>query len=98
MEIGLSEISLNLDEEPPAAKVAAAPVSLMENSASDTASDAAGGAGMADDDAATKLDLAKAYQEMGDNEGAREILQEVVREGNEQQRAAAQALLEELPA
>jgi pilus assembly protein FimV len=29
-------------------------------------------------DAATKLDLAKAYQEMGDVEGAREILQEVL--------------------
>src|SRR6185295_848248 len=31
-------------------------------------------------DAATKLDLAKAYQEMGDVEGAREILQEVLHE------------------
>jgi FimV-like protein len=35
-------------------------------------------------DAATKLDLAKAYQEMGDVEGAREILQEVLHEGDEQ--------------
>ena len=39
-------------------------------------------------DAATKLDLAKAYQEMGDVEGAREILQEVLHEGDEQQKAA----------
>lgn len=31
----------------------------------------------------TKLDLAKAYEEMGDLEGARELLQEVVGEGSE---------------
>ncbi|MEO8849382.1 MAG: FimV/HubP family polar landmark protein [Casimicrobiaceae bacterium] len=47
-------------------------------------------------DAATKLDLAKAYQEMGDVEGAREILQEVLHEGDEQQRGEAQALLSKL--
>ncbi len=29
----------------------------------------------------TKLDLAKAYEEMGDLEGARELLQEVLGEG-----------------
>jgi pilus assembly protein FimV len=47
-------------------------------------------------DAATKLDLAKAYQEMGDVEGAREILQEVLHEGDEKQKAEAQALLAKL--
>ena len=47
-------------------------------------------------DAATKLDLAKAYQEMGDVEGAREILQEVLHEGDEQQKAEAQALITKL--
>jgi pilus assembly protein FimV len=47
-------------------------------------------------DAATKLDLAKAYQEMGDVEGAREILQEVLHEGDDQQKAEAQALLTKL--
>ena len=30
----------------------------------------------------TKLDLAKAYEEMGDLDGARELLQEVVGEGS----------------
>lgn len=45
---------------------------------------------------ATKLDLAKAYQEMGDQAGAREILEEVVRDGDEQQRATAQELLQQL--
>ncbi len=47
-------------------------------------------------DAATKLDLAKAYQEMGDVEGAREILQEVLHEGDDQQKAEAQSLLTKL--
>ena len=45
---------------------------------------------------ATKLDLAKAYQEMGDAIGAREILEEVLREGDEGQREAAQALLDQV--
>ena len=47
-------------------------------------------------DAATKLDLAKAYQEMGDVEGAREILQEVLHEGDDQQKSEAQSLLAKL--
>jgi len=47
-------------------------------------------------DAATKLDLAKAYQEMGDVEGAREILQEVLHEGDDNQKSEAQALLAKL--
>lgn len=48
-------------------------------------------------EAATKLDLAKAYQEMGDAAGAREILEEVVRDGDEQHRAVAEELLQQLP-
>ena len=47
-------------------------------------------------DAATKLDLAKAYQEMGDVEGAREILQEVLHEGDDQQKTEAKTLLAKL--
>lgn len=45
---------------------------------------------------ATKFDLAKAYKEMGDKDGARDILQEVLREGDEQQKKEAQALLDSL--
>ncbi|MFZ2300971.1 MAG: FimV/HubP family polar landmark protein [Gallionella sp.] len=45
---------------------------------------------------ATKLDLAKAYQEMGDVIGAREILEEVLREGDEGQRETAQSLLDQI--
>ena len=47
-------------------------------------------------DVATKLDLAKAYHEMGDASGAREILEEVMREGDAEQRESAQALFEQL--
>ena len=47
-------------------------------------------------DAATKLDLAKAYQEMGDVEGAREILQEVLHEGDDEQKSEAKTLLSKL--
>lgn len=45
------------------------------------------------EEVATKIDLAKAYQEMGDLEGARELLQEVVNEGDAVQRETALALL-----
>ena len=41
----------------------------------------------------TKLDLAKAYEEMGDLEGARELLQEVLKEGDAAQQEKAQAIL-----
>lgn len=47
-------------------------------------------------DAATKLDLAKAYEEMGDREGAKEILQEVIRDGDENQQKEARSLLAKL--
>jgi len=45
---------------------------------------------------ATKLDLAKAYQEMGDASGAKEILEEVLKEGDAEQRAAAKEILSQL--
>jgi pilus assembly protein FimV len=42
---------------------------------------------------ATKLELAKAYEEMGDREGARELLQEVVKEGDAEQQRRARDML-----
>lgn len=45
------------------------------------------------DEVATKLDLARAYIDMGDSDGAREILDEVLKEGTEEQRNDAQDLL-----
>ncbi|AYH44955.1 hypothetical protein CDA09_16445 [Azoarcus sp. DN11] len=40
----------------------------------------------------TKLELARAYEEMGDTEGARELIAEVLREGSPEQREAATRL------
>ena len=45
----------------------------------------------------TKLDLARAYMDMGDPEGARNILEEVMTEGSLAQKQEAQRLLESLP-
>jgi pilus assembly protein FimV len=48
------------------------------------------------DAATTKLDLARAYIDMGDNDGAREILDEVISEGSDQQQATARELMQRL--
>ena len=45
------------------------------------------------DEVGTKLDLARAYIDMGDVEGAREILDEVMSEGSEEQRDQANAMI-----
>jgi pilus assembly protein FimV len=45
----------------------------------------------------TKLDLARAYIDMGDPEGARSILEEVLQEGSNTQKQEAQRLMSGLP-
>lgn len=45
----------------------------------------------------TKLDLARAYVDMGDPSGARSILEEVLDEGDDSQQQQARQLLESLP-
>jgi pilus assembly protein FimV len=47
-----------------------------------------------DDEAATKLELAYAYQKMGDLDGAKEILREVISEGTDERADEARNLLE----
>lgn len=44
----------------------------------------------------TKLDLARAYMDMGDDDGAKQILEEVAAEGTEDLQAEARALLERI--
>jgi pilus assembly protein FimV len=44
-------------------------------------------------DVGTRLDLARAYIEMGDNGAAKNMLNEVVQHGDANQRASAQAML-----
>ena len=83
-KVDFGGISLNLDDDTPAATPSAA-------------SAVAGGAHDAHwEDVQQKFDLARAYQEMGDKEGAVEILREVEREGDAGQKAEAQKMLESL--
>lgn len=44
----------------------------------------------------TKMDLARAYLDMGDEDGARQILEEVIAEGSEELKAEARSLLERI--
>ncbi len=52
--------------------------------------------GGAADEVGTKLDLAKAYIDMGDPDGARSILDEVLEEGDNTQKQEAQQLMQEI--
>ena len=52
---------------------------------------------MAEEDSVeTKLDLAKAYMGMGENEGAMNLLDEVIEEGNDAQKSEAESLKKEM--
>jgi len=48
------------------------------------------------DEISTKLDLARAYLDMGDQEGTRDILEEVLSDGSDEQKQEANELLEKL--
>lgn len=80
--------SIDLDLQPlPAAQAAQA----------EAAGDAGPGASTAvREEVDTKLELARAYEEMGDKEGARELLEEVLQEGNAEQQGAARSLIARL--
>jgi pilus assembly protein FimV len=87
-EFDIGSINLDLAAEPAPAQVAtseAAPTTTVEKAMDHVEAEAAAVAEPQQDgnweEVNTKLDLAKAYEEMGDLEGARELLQEVVGEG-----------------
>jgi pilus assembly protein FimV len=82
-ELDLSGISLDMGVPP---EVAAASLAPSGEELGDST------------EAATKLDLARAYVEMGDTDGAREILEEVLKEGSAQQQGDAKQLLASLDA
>lgn len=65
-------------------------------SGADDMEDAGEGVLASADEVATKLDLARAYIEMGDPDGARSILDEVMQEGNAAQKSEAQSLLKQI--
>jgi len=48
------------------------------------------------DEVSTKLDLARAYIDMGDPDGARSILDEVIEEGSDDQKDEARGIMEQI--
>lgn len=83
------DAALNLDDVAVAAPAAAPAMAAADSTGMDDEFDF-----LADtDENATKLDLARAYIDMGDMEGARDILQEVLNEGNAPQKDEAKGLL-----
>lgn len=48
------------------------------------------------DETATKLDLARAYIDMGDEDGAKDILDEIIKEGNDQHKKEADELMKRI--
>lgn len=71
-------------------------ISLDLGSETEPAAPAAGSGDPKWQEVATKLDLAKAYEEMGDKDGARELLNEVMKDGDAAQKGQAQQLLAKL--
>jgi pilus assembly protein FimV len=98
------DFDLNLDvsggEKKPEAEKSApmdlSSISLDLGSAGEPSPASGGGADPKWQEVATKLDLAKAYEEMGDKDGARELLNEVMKDGDAAQKGQAQQLLAKL--
>lgn len=82
-EIDLSGISLDFDS-PPDNSAAGIVVEEISTATGESA------------DVDTKLDLVTAYMDIGDNEGARELLDEVLKEGGPTQRERAQQMMNSL--
>ncbi|MDP9109164.1 MAG: pilus assembly protein FimV, partial [Pseudomonadota bacterium] len=103
MDFDLSGISLDLDPDASHASVAPATAAAAPTvHHHDLAHESADTLVLEDDEIsttpemATKLDLAIAYEEIGDKEGARELLDEVVKGGSSEQVAQAKAMLVKL--
>ncbi len=96
------DFDLNLDMGGDKPAEAAQPAPSMDLSSisldlgTEPGAPAAGGGDPKWQEVATKLDLAKAYEEMGDKDGARELLNEVMKDGDAAQKGQAQQLLAKL--
>ncbi|HWU83646.1 MAG TPA: FimV/HubP family polar landmark protein, partial [Methylophilaceae bacterium] len=89
--LDLTGISLDLGDT--AAEPAISPAEpLMADAAPDMTA-TQGSVQDESDEVNTKLDLVTAYMEIGDNEGARELLDEVMKEGGPKQQARAKEIL-----
>jgi len=98
------DLNLDTDKKPEAAPAAEAPQMDLSSISLDLGTSAPDATVLATkpssdpkwQEVATKLDLAKAYEEMGDKDGARELLKEVVKDGDAAQRGSAEQLLAKL--
>ncbi len=88
-EFDLGDLSLDLDLPNANASAEAAP-------ASEAAAPAADGETAADDPLATKLALAEEFNAIGDSEGARTLIEEVIAESSGELKARAQRLLADI--
>lgn len=88
LEFDLSSISLDLDE-PAKGAADSRPAALMDASADDDADDNA-------DPLARKLELAEEFRQIGDAEGARDLLQEVAAKAEGSLKVKAQNMLNDL--
>jgi len=95
------DFDLNLDLDQSAAATKSVPSMDLSSISLDLGSAGEPGGSTSSNDpkwqeVATKLDLAKAYEEMGDKDGARELLGEVMKDGDATQKGQAQQLLSKL--
>ena len=88
IDLDVGELREEIDDSSPTdtARISPADLGLPDDSEAETMSEIG-----------TKLDLARAYMDMGDPHGARSILQEVIEEGSDTQKQEAQQLLDNLP-
>ncbi len=91
VEIDFSDIDLDLENTPDTQ-----PTDQSEDRQEEPASTDDGVKDERWHEVETKIDLAKAYLDMEDKEGAREMLEEVLQEGDARQQETAQALLVDL--
>jgi len=89
-----SSLETDLGEEKESTEVAEAAVAASEEAADDEDFDLSSLDDV--DEISTKLDLARAYLDMGDHEGTRGILEEVLAEGNDEQKQEANDLIAKL--
>ena len=87
LEFDLGDLSLDLDTPTAAAPVAPSVAAKAASSAADA---------LPDDPLATKLALAEEFNTIGDSEGARALVEEVIAESSGELKARAQRLLAEL--
>lgn len=92
-EFDIGSINLDLGAEPPAAPSPAVEPAVEEPAAEPAVATEEPVRDAHWEEVNTKLDLAKAYEEMGDLEGARELLQEVLGEGSTDLVDQARAIL-----